>query len=158
MGLLTIDSPLGSLLLRSGGGAMTTLDWGASPADDPDDVLREAARQLADYFAGRRTAFDLPLRPAGSPFQQRVWAAMGEIAYARTATYGDLARRIGTAARAVGGACGRNPLPIIIPCHRVVGGQGKAGGYSGLGGLETKGWLLAHERAHERVAATATAP
>ncbi|HYH22590.1 MAG TPA: methylated-DNA--[protein]-cysteine S-methyltransferase [Azospirillum sp.] len=147
MGLLTIDSPLGPLLLRSAGGALTSLDWAAGPPDDPDDVLCEAARQLADYFAGRRTTFNLPLRPVGSPFQQRVWAAMGEIAYARTATYGDLAHRLGTAARAVGGACGRNPLPIIIPCHRVVGGQGKPGGYSGLGGLETKSWLLAHERA-----------
>lgn len=148
MGVLTIDSPLGALVLRSAGGALTSLDWAAGPKDEPDEVLRAAALQLADYFAGRRTAFDLPLRPAGSAFQQRVWAAMGEIPYARTATYGDLAHRLGTAARAVGGACGRNPLPIIIPCHRVVGGQGKPGGYSGHGGLETKGWLLAHERAH----------
>lgn len=148
MGVLTIDSPLGPLVLRSAGGALTSLDWAAGPKDDPDEVLHTAALQLADYFAGRRATFDLPLRPAGSAFQQRVWAAMGEIAYARTATYGDLAHRLGTAARAVGGACGRNPLPIIIPCHRVVGGQGKPGGYSGHGGLETKGWLLAHERAH----------
>jgi methylated-DNA-[protein]-cysteine S-methyltransferase len=158
MGVLTIDSPLGPLVLRSAGGALTSLDWAAGPKDEPDDALHEAARQLAGYFAGRRTAFDLPLRPAGSAFQQRVWAAMCEIAYARTATYGDLAHRLGTAARAVGGACGRNPLPIIIPCHRVVGGQGKPGGYSGHGGLETKGWLLAHERAHQHAAATAPAP
>src|SRR3954447_18918952 len=143
MAILTIDSPLGPLTLTSEADALTALDWGkeGDGTGDPDPVLGRAAHQLAEYFAGRRAAFDLPLRPHGTAFQQRVWAAMLEIPCGRTATYGDLARQLDSAPRAVGGACGRNPLPIIIPCHRVVGGAGK-GGYSGFGGLTTKDWLL----------------
>lgn len=147
---LTVPSPLGPLTITSAGGALTTLDWRPDPTDGPaegdDPVLTEAARQLADYFAGRRTDFDLPLRPAGTAFQQRVWDLMCRIPYGATMTYGAMARDLDSAARAVGGACGRNPLPIIIPCHRVVGGGGAPGGYSGFGGVETKGWLLGHER------------
>jgi len=143
---LTIPSPLGPLHLTGADGALTALDWGQGPADSPDEVLSEAAEQLADYFAGRRIAFDLPLRPAGTPYQQRVWELMRRIPYGETWTYGSMARQLGSAARAVGGACGRNPLPIIIPCHRVVGGGGASGGYSGFGGVETKAWLLGHER------------
>lgn len=143
---LTLASPLGPLRLTGAGGAVTALDWGAGPPDDSDPVLEAAARQLDEYFAGRRTAFDLPLRPAGTAFQKRVWDLMERIPYGQTLTYGDMAHRLGTAARAVGGACGRNPLPIIIPCHRVVGGGGASGGYSGFGGVETKAWLLGHER------------
>ncbi|WP_029010842.1 methylated-DNA--[protein]-cysteine S-methyltransferase [Azospirillum halopraeferens] len=153
MGSLTIASPLGPLLLTSAGGALVSLDWVSldrgtgptGPAEDPEPLLDEAAAQLADYFAGRRTVFRLPLAPRGTPFRKRVWEAMSEIPYGRVASYGDLARALGTAARAVGGACGRNPLPIIIPCHRVVAGSGP-GGYSGFGGLDTKAWLLNHER------------
>nr|WP_247886798.1 methylated-DNA--[protein]-cysteine S-methyltransferase [Azospirillum sp. SYSU D00513] len=143
---MTVESPLGPLTLTSAGGALAALDWGRVGADDPDALLAEAARQLDLYFAGRITDFDLPMAPAGSPFRQKVWAAMRTIPYARVATYGDLARGIGTAPRAVGGACGANPLPILIPCHRVVGGSGAPGGYSGMGGLGTKSWLLEHER------------
>ncbi len=143
---LTIPSPLGPLTLTGSGGALTALDWGERPNDAPDAVLEEAARQLADYFAGRRTGFDLPMRPAGTAFQQRVWDLMLRIPYGGTLTYGAMAHQLGSAARAVGGACGRNPLPILIPCHRVVGGAGKSGGYSGFGGVETKAWLLGHER------------
>lgn len=147
----TIDSPFGPLTLVSADGALTVLDWGvdgggAASADGMDPVLDRAAAQLADWFAGRRRDFDLPLRPAGTAFQQRVWAALRDIPYGTTVRYGDLARRLGTAARAVGGACGRNPLPIIIPCHRVLGGTGP-GGYSGFGGLPTKNWLLKREGA-----------
>lgn len=145
MGRLTIESPLGRLNLTSLDGALTALDWDTGEtAADRDAVLDEAARQLRQYFDGRRTVFDLPLRPHGTLFQQRVWAAMLEIPCGGTATYGDLARRLDSAPRAIGGACGRNPLPIVIPCHRVVGGAGK-GGYSGFGGLTTKDWLLNHE-------------
>ncbi len=152
-----IDSPLGPLTLTGAGGALVALDWGgpADAAAGPDPLLEEAARQLDAYFAGRLRVFDLPLAPQGSPFRQRVWAAMQAIPYGATASYGDLARALGTAPRAVGGACGANPLPIIIPCHRVVGGGGAPGGYSGLGGLETKGRLLALER--QRAASTAGA-
>ncbi len=143
---LTIPSPLGPLTLTASGGALTALDWGEGPDNVPDAVLEEAGRQLADYFAGRRTGFDLPMRPAGTAFQQRVWDLMLRIPYGETLTYGAMAHQLGSAARAVGGACGRNPLPILIPCHRVVGGAGKSGGYSGFGGVETKAWLLGHER------------
>ncbi|WP_158047744.1 methylated-DNA--[protein]-cysteine S-methyltransferase [Skermanella pratensis] len=145
MGRLTIESPLGRLNLTSLDGALTALDWDTGEtAADRDAVLDEAARQLRQYFDGHRTVFDLPMRPHGTLFQKRVWAAMVEIPCGRTATYGDLARQLDSAPRAVGGACGRNPLPIVIPCHRVVGGAGK-GGYSGFGGLTTKDWLLGHE-------------
>lgn len=143
---LTVPSPLGPLHLTSAGGALTVLDWREGGAEGADPVLVEAAQQLADYFAGRRSDFDLAMRPAGTTFQQRVWELMCRIPYGETMTYGAMARELGSAARAVGGACGRNPLPILIPCHRVVGGAGKSGGYSGLGGVETKAWLLGHER------------
>lgn len=146
MPCLTVPSPLGPLTISSDGGALTALDWRTAPAGAPDPVLEEAARQLAEYFTGRRSDFDLPMRPAGTAFQQRVWTLMNRIPYGRTTTYGAMARELGSAARAVGGACGRNPLPILIPCHRVVGGGGAAGGYSGFGGVETKAWLLGHEQ------------
>ena len=144
---LTIDSPLGKLTLTCAGGALTALDWNlADTYTDKDPMLEEAAHQLRQYFAGTRTDFDLPMKPHGTVFQQRVWSAMLEIPCGKTATYGGLARQLESAPRAIGGACGRNPLPIVIPCHRVVGGAGK-GGYSGLGGLTTKDWLLNHEMA-----------
>jgi len=144
---LTIDSPLGKLTLTSADGALTALDWNlADTYTDKDPVLEEAAHQLRQYFAGKRTGFDLPVEPHGTLFQKRVWSAMMEIPCGKTATYGGLARQLESAPRAIGGACGRNPLPIVIPCHRVVGGSGK-GGYSGLGGLTTKDWLLGHEMA-----------
>lgn len=144
MGCRVVPTPLGPLTLFSRNGALVALDWGESGPDAPDAVVEAAARQLADYFAGRRRDFDLPLAPAGSRFQRRVWAAMQEIPFGTTATYGDLARRLDSAPRAVGQACGRNPLPIVIPCHRVLGRHG-LGGYSGGAGLATKLWLLNHE-------------
>ncbi|WP_454020275.1 methylated-DNA--[protein]-cysteine S-methyltransferase [Azospirillum sp. Marseille-Q6669] len=145
-GSLTIDSPLGLLTLTSAAGAIVALDWGRLGDDRPDPVLEEAARQLRDYFAGTRLDFDLPLSPRGTAFRQKVWAAMQGIPYGGVLTYGDVARLLDTAPRAVGGACGANPIPVIIPCHRIVGGGGAPGGYSGLGGLQTKDWLLRHER------------
>lgn len=145
MGRLTVDSPLGPLTLTSAEGAIVALDWGRAGDCAPDSVLEEGARQIADYFAGRRFAFDLPLAPRGTAFRQRVWAAMLAIPAGSVLTYGDVARLLGSAPRAVGGACGANPIPVIIPCHRIVGSGGAAGGYSGLGGLRTKDWLLRHE-------------
>ncbi|MBB3263018.1 methylated-DNA-[protein]-cysteine S-methyltransferase [Azospirillum sp. OGB3] len=145
-GSLTVDSPLGLLTLTSAAGAIVALDWGRLGDDRPDPVLEEAARQLRDYFAGTRLDFDLPLSPRGTAFRQKVWAAMQAIPYGGVLTYGDVARMLETAPRAVGGACGANPIPVIIPCHRIVGGCGSPGGYSGLGGLRTKDWLLRHER------------
>lgn len=110
-----------------------------------ESALAAAAEQLAAYFGGQLTAFDLPLAPAGTPFQQLVWQAMRMIPFGSAASYGGLARQLGSSARAVGRACARNPLPIVIPCHRVLASGGALGGYSGGTGLETKRWLLRHE-------------
>lgn len=155
MHIRTLDSPLGELTLVSDGEALTGLYMteqrhrpelpAATAGDDP--VLAEASRQLAEYFDGTRRDFDLPLRPAGTPFQRTVWAALREIPYGETAGYGELAARIGRpgAARAVGLANGRNPIAIVVPCHRVIGAAGSLTGYGG--GLERKRYLLSLERA-----------
>ena len=110
-----------------------------------DALLVGAAGQLTEYFAGDRTEFDLPLRPIGTDFQRRVWRALCDIPFGRTWSYGELAMHIGspTASRAVGLANGRNPISIVIPCHRVIGANGSMTGYGG--GIERKRWLLAHE-------------
>ena len=99
-------------------------------------------RQLNAYFDGVLKRFDLPLEPNGTPFQKKVWKQMLKIPYGRTVTYGHIAERLGSGARPVGTACGRNPLPILIPCHRVMGANGALGGYSGEGGLVTKKALM----------------
>jgi len=148
----TLSSPLGSITLEALGGTLISLTWGepAPPSADSgeasdESLLAEAARQLDDWFAHRRTDFDLPLAPRGSAFQQQVWQTLNTIPYGTTVTYGVLARQLGNVARAIGTACGRNPLPIVIPCHRVVGSSG-LGGFSAPGGLAAKRWLLAHEK------------
>jgi methylated-DNA-[protein]-cysteine S-methyltransferase len=151
------ESPIGELLLASDGVALTALLMaetrhappGASDWVRRDDAapFAEAKRQLAAYFAGERTEFDLPLAPAGTEFQRRAWAALQRIPYGETVAYGEQARRIGApgAGRAVGLANGRNPIGIIVPCHRVIGANGQLVGYGG--GLERKAALLAFERA-----------
>lgn len=150
------QSPLGDLTLVAQHGALVALHWPDdpdSPAETPagDAVLEAAARQLAEYFAGQRQAFELPLRPAaggsqGTPFQRLVWAQLCRIPFGQTASYRALAEAIGrpNAARAVGAANGRNPLPIVVPCHRVVGSGGSLTGFSG--GLAVKRRLLALEQ------------
>ena len=156
----TIESPVGPLTVSAEGGLVTAVDFGAARAGpqgrarencgdpQPDaDVLAEAARQLAEYFAGERREFALPLAPSGTPFRLRVWAAMQAIPYGQTRSYGDLARALDSAPRAIGGACGANPIPLVIPCHRVVGAGGALGGFSGGAGCDTKRQLLALERA-----------
>lgn len=150
-----IDSPVGPLTIVAQAGAIVCLYMDLQrhrPEDDelgePDPRGREAepfkaaADQLDGYFAGRRTRFELPLAPSGSGFQQRVWAALQEIPFGQTESYGDLAERIGYpgAARAVGLANGKNPIGIVIPCHRVVGSDGSLTGYGG--GLDRKRQLL----------------
>lgn len=117
----------------------------ATPPETPP-ILRRAAAQLAEYFAGTRPRFDLPLAPIGTEFQRRVWAATSAIPFGATATYGEIARKIGApnAARAVGGALNRNPLAIVVPCHRVVGSAGRLTGYDG--GVDRKAFLLTLER------------
>ncbi|MFH5923293.1 methylated-DNA--[protein]-cysteine S-methyltransferase [Roseomonas xinghualingensis] len=141
-----LHTPLGVLTLSEEDGAIVALDWGQGCDREETPLLRRAADQLQDYMDGLRTEFDLPLNPFGSPFRQRVWQALRDIPYGETRSYADLAATLGTASRAIGGANGANPIPIIIPCHRVIGAQGAIGGYSGEGGLATKRWLLALER------------
>lgn len=142
---LTVPSPLGPLTLEERDGAIAALSWDAAAAPGPSPLLSEAAAQLAAYFAGRLRSFDLPLAPAGAAFETRAWDALRDIPYGATSSYGALARRLGTGARAVGRACGANPIPILIPCHRVIAADGGLGGYSGRGGLATKAALLGLE-------------
>lgn len=142
----TVASPLGDLTLTSDRGKLTVVSWGRAAREDSDPLLDETARQLDEYFAGTRQTFDLPLEPAGTPFRRKVWDIMLAIPYGGALTYGDVARALSSAPRAVGGACGANPIPIIIPCHRILGSGGSAGGYSGGQGLPTKSWLLDLER------------
>ncbi|MFL5870805.1 MAG: methylated-DNA--[protein]-cysteine S-methyltransferase [Solirubrobacterales bacterium] len=148
-----VASPVGDLLLVGDGSALTGLHMQEGPGRrEPPGERRPAARpfaaareQLAEYFAGRRTRFDLPLAAAGTPFQRRVWAALEQIPFGETAAYGELATRLGApaAARAVGAANGRNPISIVVPCHRLVGRGGALTGYGG--GIERKRFLLALE-------------
>lgn len=156
-----VETPVGTLMLagcpdhglrhiafQCGKGAMAPEpEWKASKAP-----FREASRQLAEYFRGRRTRFELRLNPEGTPFQRAVWNALADIPFGETRSYGDVARAVGRprAVRAVGLANGRNPLPIVVPCHRVIGRTGKLVGYGG--GLRVKQALLDLERqtaAHE---------
>ena len=144
----TVESPVGPLTITADGEAITEVAFGAGGDPPPNaGLLADAARQLTAYFAGTRQDFTLPLAPAGSPFRLRVWAAMQSIPYGETMSYGALARALGTAPRAVGGACGANPIPLVIPCHRIVGADGALGGFSGGAGCDTKRHLLALEGA-----------
>jgi methylated-DNA-[protein]-cysteine S-methyltransferase len=153
-----VESPIGRLLLRSDGEALTGLymDVADRPLGDLETGIEDAsagplpetARQLDEYFTGKRQEFNLPLRLKGTSFQQRVWQVLTEIPYGKTWSYGELARHLDNpnASRAVGLANGRNPISILIPCHRVIGADGSLTGYGG--GLERKQWLLAHEGLH----------
>lgn len=140
-----VPSPIGELVLTAEGGALTRLlmDGRVDPAWRRDDgALRHVAEQLDAYFAGDLREFDVELAPAGTPFQQRVWSALREIPYGETWSYGRLADRVGNpnASRAVGLANGRNPIAVIVPCHRVIGSTGKLVGYGG--GMDRKRLLL----------------
>ena len=142
----SFDSPVGRLTATQEEGALVALTWGDAPgAGDTSPLLDETKRQVGEYFAGKRAAFDLPVAPAGTVHQQKVWRAMQDIPFGGYATYGDLSAAIGSSPRAVGTACGRNPIPIIIPCHRVLAAGGAIGGYSGGDGPATKRALLALE-------------
>lgn len=140
----TLVTPFGPVSLRVAGDVIVALDWCA--ADRPAGPLEaEGLRQLAEYFAGRRQVFDLSLH-WGHGLQEKVRRAMAAIPFGETRTYGQIARDVGAPAQAVGQACGANPIPILIPCHRVLGAQG-LGGFSAPGGVETKVALLRHEGA-----------
>lgn len=153
MSWLVIESPIGDLRLVADGPALVAIEFSPFGADvvgehDPDHpVLRAAADQLAEYFAGERASFELPLAPRGTDFQSRVWQELRRVGHGERISYGELASRIGLpagSARAVGAANGANPLPIVVPCHRVVGADGSLTGYAG--GLPRKQLLLDLER------------
>jgi len=145
MSTRAIKTPIGPLTLEADENAVTAIRFSAGGAQDASPLLDAAEAQLREYFAGARRTFDLPLAPHGTAFQRRVWAALRTIPYGETRTYGELAAAIDSpnASRAVGMANHRNPIPIIIPCHRVIGANGTLTGYAG--GLEIKRKLLALE-------------
>jgi len=156
----TMSSPVGELRLIAGDNGLRAILWGAEDAEriasidgaelveESTPVLDAAVSQLAEYFAGTRRDFDLPLDPAGTPFQQSAWMVLRTIPYGETISYGQQAKQLGdpNKARAVGAANGKNPLSIVVPCHRVVGSNGHLTGFAG--GLDVKSWLLDHE--HQR--------
>ena len=142
---LSVDSPVGTLTLIEEDGALTRICWRRGGSDDTP-LLSEAAAQLTAYFSGDLTEFDLPLRVEGSPLQREVCDAMLAIPFGHTRTYGDIAADLGVPPQAVGQACGGNPIPIVIPCHRVLGAKG-LGGFSAARGIESKVALLRHEGA-----------
>jgi len=145
MASLTADSPLGPITLIEEDGALVALEWGGSGVDDTPGLV-EAHRQLAAYFSGDLTEFDLPLAPVVSDRQRMFLDALIAIPFGETLTYGEIAKVTGMSAQGAGQACGANPIAIIIPCHRVTG-TGNLGGFSARGGVETKVALLRHEGA-----------
>ena len=147
-----MDAPIGRLALCADGRGLCALNFHATGAEmDEAPVLLQAQRELEAYFAGRRTAFSVPLSMEGTPFQMQVWEALQSIPYGELRSYGDIARQIGRdrACRAVGMANHANPLPIFVPCHRVVGADGRLTGYGG--GLDVKKYLLELEGIHVEV-------
>jgi len=147
MAIITVDTRFGLLCITEEDGAITRVDWGGTKEGPATPLLQEAAAQVSAYDAGTLRTFDLPLKVAGSEFQQAVCEAMRAIPFGDTITYGEIAKALGHSAQAVGGACGGNPIPVIIPCHRVMGAGGRLTGFSGAGGVETKVALLRHEGA-----------
>jgi len=153
-GLLTLDSPIGRIALHGDDHAVTRLEiavGGTLSTDDtpdaPTPVLTRAAAELTEYFAGRRTEFSVAVKVTGTPFQQAIWQQLREIPFGTVRGYGELGLAIGRtmAGRAVGGAVGANPIPLIIPCHRVLASDSRITGYSAGDGVPTKAWLLDHE-------------
>lgn len=146
MNRIVFKTPIGQLCVTEENGAITALGWSGEAQGEETPLLAKARAQIDAYFAGAREVFDLPLRVLGSDFQRAVCDAMSAIPFGETRTYGDIARALGASAQAVGNACGANPIPLIIPCHRVLGAD-TLGGFSGAGGIETKVALLRHEGA-----------
>lgn len=141
---LSLHSPVGDLTVSEEDGAVVAIDWGWGRDQSETPLLRAARDQLHAYFDGTLTEFTLKLAPVGSPYRQRVWAALSRIPYGVTCSYAAIAREAGGSPRSVGGANGANPIPIVIPCHRVLATTG-IGGYSGGDGLDTKRFLLSLE-------------
>ncbi len=141
---LSLHTPVGDVTVFEDDGAIIALEWGWVPDQSPSALLEHARDQLDAYFDGALRTFDLPLAPVGTSYRRAVWAALCRIPYDETRTYIEIARIAGGSPRSVGQANGHNPIPLIIPCHRVVA-AGHIGGYSGGDGLDTKRWLLALE-------------
>lgn len=138
---LSLHTPLGAVTLSEDDGAIVALDWGWGRDQDETELLACARVQVHEYLDGERRRFEFPIKPAGTTYQQRVWGILSSIPYGQTCTYAEIARMAGGGARSVGQANRGNPVPILIPCHRVVG-TGNIGGYSGADGLVTKRYLL----------------
>ena len=147
MPVANFDTPVGRVALVEEDGHITRVTWKERAEDGLTPLLAEALKQLEAYFDNELEAFDLPLAPRGTDFQQQVYEAMKRIPLGETTTYGTIAKELGVPAQPVGQACGSNPIPIIIPCHRVLAAEG-LGGFSGAGGVETKVQLLRHEGAY----------
>lgn len=152
--IIRVNSPIGRLEITASGDRVVGLDIerdGSLPHESTPEkksaVLTKAAKQLSEYFAGKRREFDVPVSLAGTAFQKSVWNTLAGIPFGQVRSYGDVGMSTGraTAGRAVGGAVGANPIPIIVPCHRVLASDGRITGYSGGNGIETKAWLLDHE-------------
>ena len=147
MSTVTVVTQFGQIGITEEDGAIVRVFWGGAEDGPATPLLREAVAQVRAYDNGQLRTFDLPLRVKGSAFQRAVCDAMLAIPFGDTRTYGEIAKMLGYSAQAVGGACGGNPIPIIIPCHRVMGADGRLTGFSGAGGVETKVALLRHEGA-----------
>ena len=141
---VSTSSPMGPLQVSERSGSIVRVTWGAEVEAAPTPLLEEALSQLKAYFDGRLTVFDLPLAPRGSPFQQSVYAQLRAIPFGETRTYGQLAENLESFGQPVGQACGSNTIAVIIPCHRMLSAHG-TGGFSAIGGVETKIELLRHE-------------
>ena len=143
------DAPIGTMIIISNGDAIIEIDHVNHEelmTSNPDELCQLATKQLDEYFVGKRTSFDLPLQPKGTDFQLKAWVALTTIPYGETISYGEQAKRMDNpkAVRAVGGANGKNPFSIVVPCHRVIGANGTLTGYTG--GMNRKEWLLDFER------------
>ena len=151
-----IDTPIGPLTIELSDDALTLLEFGAlgkaTPGTATKGLAGETARQIEAYFAGKLKQFDLPLHAEGTPFRQKVWQALRDVPYGQTRSYGEIARAVDSAPRAVGGACGANPIAIVVPCHRIVGAGGWIGGFSGGAGCATKHLLLELKTPQPRLA------
>lgn len=145
---LSLHTPVGDITVFEEDGFIVSLDWGWVHQQDQSPILNKARDQLQAYFDGDLKQFDLPLAPAGSAYQRRIWQALCEIPYGETRSYLEIASTAGGSPRSVGQANGRNPIPLIIPCHRVVAAS-NIGGFSGGDGLATKRWLLSLENPNQ---------
>ncbi|MGH6931296.1 MAG: methylated-DNA--[protein]-cysteine S-methyltransferase [Dongiaceae bacterium] len=144
---INVPSPLGLLCVSERAGKIVALDWSPAEQESSSPILAAAAQQLNAYFYCGLKQFELPLAPAGTAFQKSVWHAMLRIPYGQTRGYGEIAHDIDSGPRAIGNACGHNPIPIIIPCHRILASGRRVGGYTSPGGLDTKRFLLTLEGA-----------